>query len=88
MWNNGKVINYGQITTANCRQRQKLFMLYLTTKSFSHQLQMLMELRVEEVYLFHVFLTTTINHLKYNRVYASNFIFLIHYFVMFTAMQK
>jgi hypothetical protein len=36
-------------------------LLYLKAKLFSHQLQLLVELTVKEVYLFHVFLTTTIN---------------------------
>jgi hypothetical protein len=46
---------------ANCRQMWKMFTLYLTTKSFNHQLQLLVKLRVKEVYLFLVFLTATIN---------------------------
>jgi hypothetical protein len=34
-------------------------MLYLRTKEFSHQLQMLVNFRVKEVYIFYLFLTTT-----------------------------
>jgi hypothetical protein len=52
--------DYGQIR-ANFRQRRKLFMLYVTPKSFSHQLQLLVMLKVKEVHLFHMFLTTTTN---------------------------
>jgi hypothetical protein len=36
------------------------FMLYLGARSFHHQLQFLAKLRVKELYLFCVFLTTTI----------------------------
>jgi hypothetical protein len=36
-------------------------MLYLRAKEFSHQLQLLVKLRVKEVYLFYVFLTIAIN---------------------------
>jgi hypothetical protein len=40
-------------------------------KSFNHQLQLLVKMRVKEAYLFKVFLTTTIYHGNFNRVYAS-----------------
>jgi hypothetical protein len=60
MQNSGKVSNYGWIIR-DCCQRWKLFMLYLTDKSFSRQLQLLVKLRVKEVHLFHIFLTNTIN---------------------------
>jgi hypothetical protein len=36
-----------------------ILMLYLTAKSFSHQLQLLVKLRVKEFCLFQVFLTAT-----------------------------
>jgi hypothetical protein len=35
------------------------------------QLQLLVKLRVKEVYLFCIFLTTTINHRNFNTVYAT-----------------
>jgi hypothetical protein len=35
-------------------------MLYLRTKSFNHKLQLFVKLGVKEVYLFYIFLTTTI----------------------------
>jgi hypothetical protein len=38
------------------------FTLYLRAKSLKHQLQLLAKLGVKEVYLFNVFLTTTITH--------------------------
>jgi hypothetical protein len=72
MQNSRKVSNYGWITGANCCQRRKMFMLHFTAKSFNHQLQMLVKLRVKEVrYMFHVFLTSTIHHCEFHGVYAS-----------------
>jgi hypothetical protein len=59
MQNSMKVSNYIQAIRAICRQRQKLFMLDLMVKSFNHQL---VKLRLKDVYLFYVFLTTIINH--------------------------
>jgi hypothetical protein len=41
-------------------------MLYLTGKLFSHQLQLLVELRVKYAYLLHIFLTTIINPWNFN----------------------
>jgi hypothetical protein len=42
------------------RQKAVLtFMLYLRDKLLDHQLQLLVKLRVKEVYLLQVFLTTT-----------------------------
>jgi len=37
-----------------------MFMLYLRAKSVNHQLQLLVKLRVKEVYLFYILLTTPI----------------------------
>jgi hypothetical protein len=62
MRNSWKVNEYGRVIRANCRQRRKLCMLYLTVKSLSHQLQLFIKLRVKEAYLYHVFVTTIINH--------------------------
>jgi hypothetical protein len=70
-----KVSNHGRIISASCRQRRKFFMLYTMAKSFNCQLQLLIKLRVKEVYLFHVFLNTTINCWNFNGLYASLMVF-------------
>jgi hypothetical protein len=46
-----KISNYGRIIRENCRQRRNFFMLYLTGKSFGYQLELMIKLRVKEVYL-------------------------------------
>jgi hypothetical protein len=46
-------------------------MLYLRSKEFNHQLQLLVKLRMKEVYLFCVFLTITITRVNLNWGYAS-----------------
>jgi hypothetical protein len=51
-------------------------MLYLRDKEFSYQLQLLVKLRVKEVYPFYVFSTTTITCCNSNWVYASLAIFI------------
>lgn len=56
MRNNGKVSNYGRIVKANCPQRRKSFMLYLTARSFGRQLQLMVKLLAEELYLFYYIL--------------------------------
>jgi hypothetical protein len=61
-WNSERVNNNVRIIGTNCRQRWKLFMLHPAAKSFNHQLQLLVSLRLEEVYLSHILLTATINH--------------------------
>jgi hypothetical protein len=38
----------------------RIFLLQLASKPYGHKLQLLAELRAKEIYLFHVFLTTTI----------------------------
>jgi hypothetical protein len=38
----------------------RIFWLQLASKSYGHKLQLLAELKAKEVYLFRVFLTTTI----------------------------
>jgi hypothetical protein len=43
-------------------------MFYQTVKSCNEKLQLLVKLRVKEVFLFHVNLTTTINHWNFNAV--------------------
>jgi hypothetical protein len=53
-----------------------MFMLYLWAKSFSHQLQLLVKLRLKEVYMFYVFLTIT--QRNFNGVYY-NFVYPTHY---------
>jgi hypothetical protein len=53
-------------------------MLYLRARSFSHQLQLLVKFRVEEVYLFYMLLTTNITRWNFNRVYASDDYITIH----------
>jgi hypothetical protein len=60
----------------NCRTKDEgsqynKFILYLWAKSFSHQLQLLAKLRVKEVYMLCVFLTTTIAHWNFSRASAS-----------------
>lgn len=40
--------------------KRKLFKLYPTTKTSSHQLQLLVKLRMKVVYLFNVLLTANI----------------------------
>jgi hypothetical protein len=52
-----------------------MFMLYLTVKEFSHQPQLLVKLRLKEVYVLYVFLTATVTHLNFSGVYASVIIF-------------
>jgi hypothetical protein len=47
-------------------------MLCLTSNSLNHELQFLVKLRVEELFLFYVFSNTTISSLNFNGVYASN----------------
>jgi hypothetical protein len=72
MRNGGKASNYGRIIGAIFVQRQKLFVLNLTTKSFSNDQQLLVKLRVIEVYLFQEILTTTNWSWNFNVVYASH----------------
>jgi hypothetical protein len=60
MRNSGKLGNYELIVRAICRQTLRLFVLYVTAKSLSNQQPLLVKLRVKEVYLFHLFLTSTI----------------------------
>jgi hypothetical protein len=57
-----------------------IFILCLTAKSFSHQLQLLVKLRAKELCLYHVFLTTTVNRWNFNGVYAG--IFIRHFFAV------
>jgi hypothetical protein len=60
MRNSGKLGNYGLIARAICRQTRRLFVLYVTAKSLSNQQPLLVKLREKKVYLFHLFLTSTI----------------------------
>jgi hypothetical protein len=79
MSNSGKVNNYRRIGSvsrdscirANCCQGRKLYIIYMTANSFNRQLQLFVKLGEKEVYLFNVFLTTTINSWNFNGVYAS-----------------
>jgi hypothetical protein len=70
-FSDAKVSNSGRIIRVNCGQKRKFFMLYLTAKSFSHQLQFMVKLSLKEVCLFHVFLTTTTTRRNINGVYVS-----------------
>jgi hypothetical protein len=54
-------MNYG-------KNQYNRFMLYLRTKSFDNELQLLVNVRVKEVHLFCVFLTTTIIRWNSNKV--------------------
>jgi hypothetical protein len=51
-------------------------MLYLRAELFSHQLQFFVKLRVKELHLFYIFLTTTITHCNFSGVYAGCIILL------------
>jgi hypothetical protein len=46
-------------------------MLYLRARSFSHQLQLLVKLRVKEIYLSYIFLTASITLSEFIGVYVS-----------------
>jgi hypothetical protein len=46
-------------------------MLYMRVRSFNQQLQLLLELRVEEVYLSYILLTANIAHWNFNVVHAN-----------------
>jgi hypothetical protein len=72
MRNSGEASNYGRIIGAIFDQRQKVFVLNLTTRSFSNHQQLLVKLRVREVYLFQEILTTTNSSWNFNVVYASH----------------
>jgi hypothetical protein len=54
------------------QNRHSKFMLYLRARSFSHQLHLLLEFRVKDVYVFHVFLTAHFTRWNFNGVCASN----------------
>jgi hypothetical protein len=53
------------------QKRHNKFILYLGTRSFNHQLLLLVKFKVEEVYLFCLFLNAQHFPLKFQRVYAS-----------------
>jgi hypothetical protein len=43
----------------------------MMAKSLNHKVQFLVKFKVEDVYIFYVFLTTTITRLNFNRFYAT-----------------
>jgi hypothetical protein len=60
--NSGKVIMGGLSVQTITRDGYNTFMLYLMARLFNHQLQLVIKLRVKDVYLFCMFLITTITH--------------------------
>jgi hypothetical protein len=68
--------NFERDIRTNCHQRRKLFMVYLTVKSFNQQLQFLVKLRMKEVvyirYIYvYMFLITVIISWNFDTLYAS-----------------
>jgi hypothetical protein len=54
------------------QKHHNTFMLYLRSISFNHELQLLVNLRVKELYLVYTFFTAIIARWNFNGVYASS----------------